>query len=1079
MKRAVFICFLALCLLVAPASPQTFRGGISGNVADQSGATIAGAIVKALNPATGQSYQMLSSTTGDFAFQDLPLGDYTVSVTQAGFEPINIKDVRVSGGAIYNLPVKLNVAQTSSTVEVSAAAVSVETTTVAQTNVVPARTVQDLPVNGRNFTLMVSFAAGFSGTGGSGTFNGSRSGQINQQIEGIDNNDAANNSSAANQGGIQGIPGVLFPLDAIEEFSVQSQGGAETGRSPGAVVNLIVKSGTNQFHGSAYYYNRNEALAANSPFAAPGSAKSKLRNQNFGGSIGGPIRRDKTFFFLTYEEQKFIIGQATYATEPSLAYQAAAKQLLSQFGVAVNPVAQNLLNTLWPSSLLTGAAAPNNYYATTPETGYNHNGLIKLDHSINDANRISLRWYAGQGSQTAPLSSFIPYYYQVGPMHVHNFAAVLNSTITPSFTNQLLLGVNYFHQAFHDAYSGFDPAASGFVTGITGPYLSGAPNLNMSGFDQTGLSPISGRQDYTGHIVDTASLVKGAHTIRVGMEYRRTALFEIGAGAGNNWGGRGNFSFNGQSGPWASLSSTKGYDTNILSLADFMAGSVFSSTIEAGNVDRNVSINSVNAFVNDSWQVTRQLNLNLGLRWDYLSPLSDGAHNLSTFAPAVPGGIAVVGQQISQLYPSDFKMFSPRIGLAYQPHGIDGLVVRGGFGLFYDTPSGNTFLAQGSLTNNGAIGVNANPAGAAPVFAEARSGYTIVPFQPIFPTSLCICGTNVFGLFGVSQNFTPSRTMNFSFNVEKSLGKNMLLQVGYVGSEARHLAIITDVNQAALGSSFVNTKNAAGFPYVQQTRPYFSQFPNFGAIDMLQSAGTSNYNSLQVTLKTRSWHGVISQVAYNWGHNLEELSSASTLPQDSNNVMGDYGNAAADIRQQFKGYVIYDIPGSRFGPAWLSHGWQLNSNFAVRTGKPVIIKASSDTSGTLEGTQRANIVGDPSAGLNHDFTAGQSLRWFTPAAFVNPANGTFGTMQKGSIYGPGFATVDLSVFRNIAVRERMRIQLRAEMFNVFNRVNLAQPSAKVGSSLGLIGSTSGASSGQPGIGAGEPFNMQLALKILF
>ncbi|HEX4277079.1 MAG TPA: TonB-dependent receptor [Bryobacteraceae bacterium] len=1078
MKRGISLVALLLTLVFA-VTAQTFRGGISGSIADQSGAVVAGAIVKALNPATGQSLQTLSSTSGDFSFQDLPLGDYTVSVTQAGFEPLNITGVRVSGGAIYNLPVKLSVAQTSSTVEVSAAAVSVETTTVAQTNVVPAKTVQDLPVNGRNFTLMVSFAAGFSGTGGSGTFNGSRSGQINQQIEGIDNNDAANNSSAANQGGIQGIPGVLLPLDAIEEFSVQSQGGAETGRSPGAVVNLIIKSGTNQVHGSAYYYNRNEALAANSPFAAPGSPKSELRNQNFGGSVGGPIRKDKTFYFLTYEEQKFIIGQATYATEPSAAYQAAAKQVLNQFGVAVNPVAQNLLNTLWPAALLTGPAAPNNYYATTPETGFSHNGIVKVDQTINDANRLSLRWYAGQGTQTAPLSSFIPYYYQVGPMHVDNIAAVLNSTLTPTITNQLLLGVNYFHQAFHDAYSGFDPAASGFVTGITGPYLGGSPNLNISGFDQTGLSPISGRQDYTGHLVDTASFVKGSHTIRVGAEYRRTALFEIGAGAGNNWGGRGNFSFNGQSGPWSSLSSIKGYDTNILALADFMAGDVFSSTIEAGNVDRNVSLNSVNLFANDSWQVTRQLNLNLGLRWDYLSPLSDGAHNLSTFDPAVAGGIAVVGQQISQLYPSDFKMFSPRLGFAYQPRGTDGLVIRGGFGLFYDTPSGNTFLAQGGLTNNGAIGVNANPAGAAPVFAEARSGYTIFSGQPIFPTSLCICGTNVFGLFGVSQNFTPSDTMNFSLNVEKSLGNNVILQVGYVGSEGRHLAIISDINQPALGSNFISTKNAAGFTYLQQTRPFYSQFPNFGAIDELQSSGTSNYNSLQVTIRTKGWHGIISQYAYNYGHNLEELSSASTLPQDSTNIMGDYGNAAADIRHQFKGYLIYDIPGSRFGPKWLSHGWQVNSNLALRTGKPVVIKASSDTSGTLEGTQRANIVGDPLAGETHDFTTGQSLRWFNPAAFVNPDNGTFGTMQKDSVFGPGFASVDLSMFRSIPITERVRAQFRVEMFNVFNRVNLAQPSAKVGSSLGLIGSTSGASSGQPGIGAGEPFNMQLALKILF
>jgi len=1079
MKPILPIVFLLL-LFVTVVPAQNFRGGIKGVVTDASGAILPAATVKATNEATGLVNSTVASTAGEFSFLDMPLGDYSIEVSQAGFETLKINGVRVSGGTVYDLPVKLGVARVTSTVEVSAAAVSIETSTAALTNVVPPRTVQDLPVNGRTYTLMISTAAGFSGTGSSGTFNGSRTGQVNQQIDGIDNNDIANNSSAANQGGVSGIPGVLFPLDAIEEFSVQSQGGAESGRSPGAVLNLIVKSGGNQIHGSAYYYNRNEALSAAPPFAAPGTPKNELRDQNFGGSVGGPIRKDKTFFFLTYEGQKFIIGQATYATEPSLAYQAAAQQLLTQFNVPVNPVAQNLLKTLWPSNLLNGPAAPNNYYATTPETGFSHNGLAKIDHSLNDANRLSFRWYIGQGSQTAPLpGSFIPSYYQVAPMIVHNIAAIANSTLSPTITNQLLLGVNYFHQSFHDANTGFDPAASGFVSGITGAFLQGAPNLNINGFDQTGLNPISGRQDYTGHLVDTVSIIRGKHQIRVGAEYRRTEIFEIGGGAGNNWGGRGDFSYTGQVGPWSGLLSAKGQDTNIVSLADFMAGDVFSSTIVAGNVNRNVSLNSMNAFVTDTWQITRRLSLNLGLRWDYLSPFSDSARNLSTFDPSVPGGIAVVGSQISQLYPSDFKMFSPRLGLAYQPGGINGLVIRAGFGLFYDTPNGNILLAQGSLSNNGAIGAEANPAGSEPVFSEARTGYTVVSGQPIFPTSLTVGGNNIFGLFGVSQKFTPSDTMNFSFNVEKTLGNNAILQVGYVGSEGRHLVTISDINQAALGSNFVTGTNAAGFSYVQQSRPYFAQFPNFGAIDELQSNGTSNYNSLQATVRTKSWHGISSQYAYTWGHALEELSSGATLPQNSNNILGDYGNASYDIRHQFKGYLIYDIPSAPIGPKWLTSGWQVNSNLLFHTGRPVLIKASSDTSGTLEGTQRANIVGDPFASETHDFTTGQSLRWFNPAAFVNPPTGTFGSMQKDSVFGPGFGAVDLSIFKSIPINERVRAQLRIEMFNIFNRVNLAQPSAKVGSSLGLIGSTYGASVGVPGIGPGEPFNMQLALKILF
>jgi hypothetical protein len=1076
MKRSVSWAAALCLLLLSQAFAQVFRGGIQGTITDESGAVLNAAIVKAVDTATGQVYSTLSSSAGEFAFRDLPLGEYSISVNQPGFDALKVNGIHVSAGAIYNLPIRVSLAKVSSTVEVSASAISLETTSVTQTDVVPTVTVASLPVNGRNFTQLVALAPGFAGYGGSGSFNGSRSGQINQQIEGIDNNDAANNSSAANQGGIQSIPGVLMPLDAIEEFSVQSQSGAEVGRNGAAVVNLIIKSGTNQLHGTAYYYNRNEFFSANSPFSAAGADKLKLRNQHYGFSAGGPIRKDKTFYFITYEEQKFIIGQRTLTTQPSHAYQAAAQQLMAQYGVPVNPVSVNLLNMLWPSYLMNGPATPNNYFATSPETGYSHNGLVKVDHSFNDRNRLSLRWYVGQGSQTAPLSSFIPDYYQVGPMHVHNYSVILNSIPRATVTNQLLLGVNYFHQAFHDANTSADPAAAGFVTGVTGPNLAGSPNFNISGFDPTGLSPASGRQDYTGHIGDTVSLVVGRHQIRFGGEYRRTQLFEVGAGAGNNWGGRGNFTINGQVGPWASLLNRAGQDTNVVALADFMAGNVFSSNIISGDVGREVGLNGFNLYIQDGWQVTRKLNLNLGLRWDYLSALSDDNKDLSTFRPGMPGGLAVAGDQISSLYPAAGRMFAPRLGVAYQIN--PGLMLRSGFGLFWDTPSGNTFLAQGSLSNNGAIGVNANPTGTRPVYAIARSGYTFAAGQPIFPSSLAIGGNNIFGLFSVNPDFTPSDTMNFSFNIEKTLGSNALLQLGYVGSQGRHLAIVRNINQAALGSNFVN-RPLNGFSYLQQSRPYFAQFPNFGAIDQLESAGTSNYNSLQVFLRLKTWHGLTSQYSYTWSHALEELASSSTLPQDSTNYMADYGNSTNDVRHQFKGYLVYDVPEAKVGPKWLSRGWQVNSLLYLRTGRPVIIRAASATSGTLEGTERANIVGDPFQGTDHTFVSGQSLRWFTPAAFVNPANGQFGSMQKNSVYGPGFATVDLSVFKNISIRERVKAQFRVEMFNIFNHVNLAQPSSRVGSSLGQIGSTLGASSGQPGIGPGEPFNMQLALKFVF
>src|SRR5437762_4808826 len=336
----VFATVLFILAMTNAATAQTFRGGINGNVTDQTGAVLPGADVKATNDATGLSYSTTTSSAGAFTFADLPLRDYTIVVAESRVETVTIRGVRASAGAIYSVSVRLNVAQLEANVQVSAAAVAVETTSTTLTSVLSTQTVQDLPLNGRDFSQMLALTPGYSGYegGGSGSVNGSRSNQFNWQIEGTDNNDQWFNIKAVNQGGINSIPGVLLPLDSVEEFSLQTQAGPETGRNPGGAVNLIIKSGTNQLHGSAYYYNRNESLSALSPFAPLDSPKSQLRNEHSGFSVGGPIRKDKTFFFTTYEDQNFVIGNQSLATMPSAAYQAAALQLLRQYSVAVNTV---------------------------------------------------------------------------------------------------------------------------------------------------------------------------------------------------------------------------------------------------------------------------------------------------------------------------------------------------------------------------------------------------------------------------------------------------------------------------------------------------------------------------------------------------------------------------------------------------------------------------------------------------------------------------------------------------------------------------------------------------------------------
>ena len=1078
---------LAFAAFAITAQAQTFRGGITGIVSDKSDAVVTSARVTATNTATALSYTTTSSSDGVFSFQDLPLGTYNVEIEAAGFQTSRVDGVHVSAGTVYNLPVHIGVQQQATTVEVSASGVSLDTTTTTQTVVIPSRTVQDVPLNGRDYTQLIALSPGFAGYpgGANGSVNGARANQVNWQIEGSDNNDQWWNIMAVNQGGVQSIAGVVLPLDSIEEFSLQTEAGPETGRNPGGTINLVIKSGTNQFHGSAYYYNRNEALAAKTPFAPEGSGKNKLRNQQFGFSTGGPILRDKTFFFLTYEEQKFTIGNQSRSTEPSVGYQASARQLLQQYNVAENPVSDALLATLWPSSSLTGGAAPNNYFNPNAESGYSHNGLIKLDHSFNDSNRLSFRWFVGQGTQTAPIGSHVSYYYQVAPIHVQNYSLIYNRVLSPRLTNQVLFGTSYFNQVFSDADHNFNPNALGLNTGVTSPSLLGAPLISISGFDPIGLTPNSGRNDITGHLEDALSYVAGKHSMRFGGEVRQAHVDSF-----YSTGARGAFYFTGAQGPWSALLSDPTVDSNVVALADFLAGDIYQSTLVEGNQERKVTLNSWTLFAQDGWQVTRKLNLNYGLRYDYEGPIHTGAPNLSVFDPA-KGGLAVAGQQVSSIYPKLWKNFSPRVGAAYQPSESSGLVVRGGFGLFFDTPAivpfldNSSSLAAASTANNGPIGVEGNPAGSSPVFTIQGQVPVIASGQPLFPTgSLSLANGNVVNLFSVSRKFGTAYDMNYNLNVEEKLGSNAILELGYVGTQGRKLMSLRDINQAGLGSAFnpgtVTIADGQQFSYQQASRPYFAQYPNFGVIDEIQSIGTSNYNSFQASLRTTSWHHLISQFSYAWSHNLDEVTQyVGALPQDSTQFKNDYGNSDLDVRHHFTAYLIYDIPGSSHGPSWLSHGWQANSNLSVRTGEPFTIHASSDTSGTGENTDRGVQVGDPHANVSHALISHTYVQWINPAAYANPAEGSFGSVARNSVYGPGYSSVDLSFFKNTPITERIRSQFRAELFNVFNRTNLAPPSGYLGGGLGQSSDTIGDYSGSPGIGPGEPFNVQLALKILF
>jgi hypothetical protein len=1129
MKRLFLVVLVILTLGIA-ANGQTFRGAINGTVTDPSGAAVPNATVKATETATGVDHATQTTSDGAFAFQDIPLGFYKVAVTATGFPPYTVEKVEVVAGTIYTLNVRLTMQQSTTTVEVSAAAITLDTTTQTQNMTITSDVVQDIPLNGRDFTQLIGVAPGFGGyaAGGFGSVNGTRANQINWQIDGVDNNDFWHNVPAVNQGGVSGIAGVVMPVDAIDEFSAQTQSGAEGGRSAGGTVNVVIKSGGNALHGSVYYYNRNEFYGAASPFFKTSATVPKappVRNENYGFTVGGPIFKNKTFYFLAYEKQQYIIGLSGLATEPSDAWVALAADILNNPGGkygAYAPVAQSTTSSnligpkgLWPSLIKPLAAANDNFFSPIASTGYSYNGVVRVDHNFSDKEHLYLRWFGGQGSQTAPLggsaalgtaSSNLKDYFEVAPLHVFNYSAVLNSTISSRFTNQVLFGANYFNQIFHDFNNSFNTKTLGLFLSPDatnqGQYILGAPNLQISGFENVGLTPPEGRSDLTWHVSDIVSYNVGAHQLRFGAEVRQAHLNEF-----YHRRGLGSFTFDGSQGPWAASCSApnppvgcaalaSNNQLSALALADFLAGDVQSSSIAVGDPERWVIVNAFNIYFQDSWQITKKLNLNFGLRYEYFGPLHSSKKDLATFVPGQ--GVVIQGNGIDSIFPPDKNSFAPRFGFAYQPGSRGDLVVRGGVGVYYDQINLNPFLDFRPPISGAADGLEDNPVGprAVSTYSTDVCGSQSYNWTTIQQTAVCPAGTplagrantagSVFpgvtpctdpnctnapglGVFGVSRNFRTPYYYQYSLQVEKSLGTAAALQFGYVGGEGRKLNLVSNINQ----------NNA---------------FPNFGSILQLNSSGTSNYNSFQTTFRLRAWHGLTSTFGYTWAHALDNITAyRAAILDDAFNRNLDYGNGDFDTRHLFTASFAYSVPRASWATGWSSYlvnGWELTSLWNFHTGNP-----SDQTRLGLD------LVGDPYAGVSHQFNSG--VQWWNPAAFAVPSGGPVcpntqtglcGNLQRNKLYGPGYADVDFSVFKNIPITERLKIQLRAEMYNLTNRINLSQGTTAVGSSCGTstpgarcntsagfgrVTDTAGDFFGAPGIGPGEAFNMQLVAKIIF
>lgn len=1085
--------FIATLILVftfvvsfsTPLSAQTFRGTILGTVTDPNGAVVAGARVIAKNLGTGIQRGAITDGEGNYSISELPIGKYEVSAEQSGFQVTRVTDIAVEVSSEKRVDVALVVAGSDTVVTVAVEA-QVETTNNTLGGTIPTRAIADLPVNGRDFTKFLVMVPGSTGdpsgaTDSPGSFglfssNGNRGRSNNFLLDGTDMNDGYRNLPAINEAGVFGTPATILPVEAIAEVAVLSNFEAEFGRNSGAIVNIVTKSGTNEFHGSVFEFFRNDKLDARNFFNFKPEPQTAFRNNQFGFSLGGPIVRNKTFFFLAYEGQRERVGLNSVARVPD-------PLEIAALGGATNPVIASLLaRNPWPSPNRPVALfdpSPN-LFVTTRASNDVDSLIAKVDHSFNEDNQLTGRYFFGTSDQSFPLAilagNVLPGFNTVTPTTVHLVSISYLKILSSTKVNEARFGYNRFDEGFFPEDGDFDPRSIGLNTGIQSAQDFGLPFIRIRNDPVFGSSLASlgatlsvprARIDTNWHFIDNFSWKLPKHDLKFGYEYRRTfvsAFFDAGY--------RGRLDF--------------------ASLEDFLTGTLDGGRSARGDSRRNTFQNSHALYIQDTFRVTRRLTLNLGLRYDNFGVLGETDGLLSNFDRQL--GLVQVGT--NGLYESDNNNFSPRVGFAWDLTGKGKTVMRAGWGLFYDAFSQDFFVGQLPF-NTFNPGPAYNGIGPAPILFSFS---TVAQIQPNVPIFTDFSDSDV---FAVDRGLRTPYVQNFNFNLQQELFKDVVLQVGYVGSQGRKLFRYRDINQP------VNPAVSTARPF--DNGPFAPSGGTFFYVNQIETTANSNYNAFQGSLTLRNRRGFTAMVNYTWSHSIDNASDGqdyvanATQPDNSYRADLERANSNFDARQRFVATVSYDVPN-----LWKSHprigtGWQLNTVVTLRSGSPFNVNLFDDYNGTGEFFPRPDLVGDPYAGTQgpHQFL---NLSAFRVPCTLDPTGtgsasdcipGTqhFGSLGRNSLIGPGYRNVDFSIFKTTPITERVKLQLRAEIFNIFNHPNFASPllpGFSADASFNGIDPVTGRGIGflpitvTPDVGIGNPFlggggsrNIQIAGRLTF
>jgi outer membrane receptor protein involved in Fe transport len=1079
MGRFCFLLCLSACWLLRAQDPV---GVLEGRIKDPSGAALSTAVVSVTNNQTGLRSQQLSANDGGFHFASLPAGQYDLRVSREGFATFTASAIRVDIGRTVRIPVTLDIAATRTEVKVSGTGATVDLGT-ALGNVVSSHEATDLPLNGRNFSQLgllqpgvapmtggLAEAGGLARANQAYAVNGERPESNGYLLDGVPNMDNVNGGFA-----------IRVPVDAIAEFRIlTSNAPAEYGGTSGATTSVVTKSGGNAYHGDVYEFLRNSDLDARNFFAA---TVEPLHQNQFGATLGGPIRRNKDFFFAYYEGLRNSQGYTRTAIVPTPDERQGIfpQPLINYFtgqpvpggqipSSMLNPIAVNALQ-YYPL----GNVSPSLYASTVMGSNHYDQGGFRLDHNFSAGDQLFLRYAVSSTGETDPLpiagagvpgfpvgNSIVTHSVTASETHVFS-PATLETFRAAFFRNEFILG---------ERLNQTPPSALGFQYQPTLGLAAGPPYLIVSGYASVG-DPITGPQNtYQNNyqVSDSFSLTRGRHSFKFGGEFARNQMNLLFGIATNGFFVFAPFPFSD-------------------SFASFLTGQPVVFFQAGGQFDRALRNIDAAAYVQDAWRITPRLTLNYGLRYEIDTPYVDIRDRMNEWAPGrqsqvfpnAPAGLLFPGDPgvARSIAANYYKAFMPRVGLAWDPTGRGRTTIRASYGIFYDP------------FTNGVGGPLQAPVSALPWLQAnqiAGPGFDIAnPYGSAGPPFGSLNFVQPATVLTVDQSARPPYAQAWNLSIERVLGNNFLLDVRYVGNKGTWLPRMIEANPSVY-SAGVNPNN------IDQHRIYAgcpaSGGPcNFASVGLVSDIANSTYEAGQVSLTRHFTAGLGFQLSYWFSKSLDDVSSFNVsgsaptdvsgendLAQNPFDLRAEHGPSLFDARHRLALSGSYDLPHWKAAPRvadWFINGWQFNGIATYSTGTPFTVYDSANVA--LQGqapeisgfySSRPDLIADPNAGPH---TPDQ---WVSSSAFQrldpNTQAGQFGNEGRNVVRGPGISDVDLSLFKNFPLGESRRVQFRAECFNVANHANFRLPENDIASpEFGQI------------LEAAPPRLIQLALKVMF